>query len=308
MIEDNIKPNINLADYTTFKIGGPAKFFVEAATKEELQAALAWAKAQDLPYFILAGGSNILVSDNGFNGLVIKINNQEIEQNGYELTAAAGARLGDVVAWTTDAGLAGLEWASGVPGSVGGAVRGNAGCYGGETKNSIKEVEFFDIRDNQFKIWPVSRLDFNYRSSLFKHDETKIIWRVVFSLTPGSPKELQDYAINLINLRVAKLPKFPSAGSVFKNLLDETELALTLGVEDQIKGGKLATAVIIENLGLKGKQIGGAKISDEHANFIVNYSKASAQDVKTLVELIKQEAKAKFNLELEEEIQYLGLF
>lgn len=306
MIDDKIQHNITLAPYTTFQIGGPAKFFVLVDSKEELQEAINFAKSNNEPYFILAGGSNILISDNGFDGLVIKINNQNIEQNGYELMADAGARLGDVVAWTTGAGLAGLEWASGVPGSVGGAVRGNAGCYGGETKNSIKEVEFFDTTDNQFKTWSGDKLNFNYRSSLFKHDKTKIIWQVVFSLTAGSAKELQGYALNLIKLRVTKLPKFPSAGSIFENLLDEIELARTLAVEDKIKGGKLATAIIIEKLGLKGKQIGGAKISDEHANCIINYDHATAEDILALIALVKKEAKNKYNLSLQEEIQYLG--
>lgn len=306
MINDKIKKNVPLAPFTTFQIGGPAKFFVLVNSKEELQDAIKFAKTNNEPYFILAGGSNTLVSDNGFNGLVIKINNQDIEQSGYELMAVAGARLGDVVAWTTSAGLAGLEWASGVPGSVGGAVRGNAGCYGGETKNNIKEVEFFDTTDNQFKTWPASQLDFKYRSSLFKHDKTKIIWQVVFSLTPGLAKELQDYALNLIKLRVAKLPKFPSAGSVFENLLGEAELVKILGVEDKVKDGKLATAIIIENLGLKGKQIGGAKISDEHANCIINYDHATAEDVLALIALVKKEAKNKYSLSLKEEIQYLG--
>ncbi len=308
MIEDNIKPNINLADYTTFKIGGPAKFFIKAQTKDELGQALAWAKAKNLNYFILGGGSNLLVSDKGFDGLVIKLTNEEIEQSGNELVAGAGARLGEAVAWAAEAGLSGLEWAAGIPGSVGGAVRGNAGAYGGEISQTLKAVEFFDAATGQFTTLPTAELAYSYRSSLFKQDTSKIIWQATFALQPGDKEAVSAKVNALIAERLARQPHEPSAGCVFKNLMASDDLVAKLSAAGKVKGNKLACGLVVESLGLKGKSVGGAKVSDEHANFVVNYAQASAQDVKTLVELIKQEAKARFNLELEEEIQYLGLF
>jgi UDP-N-acetylmuramate dehydrogenase len=308
MIEDNIKPNVGLADYTTFKIGGPAKFFVAVATKEELAAALVWAKTRGLDYFILGGGSNLLISDSGFDGLVIKLKNEEITRQGDELVAGAGARLGEVVAWAAEAGLAGLEWAAGIPGNVGGSVRGNAGAYGSDISHCLKAVEFFDTADNQFKTQTTANLKYGYRSSLFKQDASKIIWQATFGLRPGDKATISAAANKIIEERLARQPRYPSAGCVFKNLLADAALLDKLVAADKVKGGKVACGLIVEKLGFKGRELGGAKVSDEHANFVINYDRAKAQDVRALIEQIKQEAKAKLNLDLEEEIQYLGLF
>lgn len=306
MLNDKIKQNVVLAPYTTFQIGGNAKFFVLADNKEELQEALAWARDKQLPYFVLGGGSNLLISDNGFNGLIIKINYQDIVIEEDLLIAGAGAKLSEVLAWSAEAGLTGLEWACGIPGTIGGAVRGNAGAFGSETGRSVLEIEYFDAKTAEFKILTKAECEFAYRTSIFKTDPDKIIWQVKLQLTKGEADKILASMNDILDKRLSGQPKEPSAGCVFKNLLSADGLANTLALSDNIKGGKLACGLIIEKLNLKGRQIGGAKISEAHANFIINADKATAKDVKDLIDLVKQEAKDKYNLILEEEIQYLG--
>ncbi len=308
MIKDKIKNNIILAPYTTFKIGGPAKYFVEVKTKEELQEAIAYSQAENLAWFILGGGSNLLVSDQGFDGLVIKLKNEDLIDKGEQLIAGAGARLSDLVALSEIKGLSGLEWASGIPGSVGGAVRGNAGAYGQATGEALLEVEFFDTSDQQFKTLPASQLNFAYRHSLFKQDPSKIIWQAVFALKPGDQELISQSMAKILAERLAKQPQLPSAGCVFKNLTAADQLVEVLAASEKIKGGKLACALVVDNLGFKGQQNGGAEVSQEHANFIVNRQAATAKEVKALIDKIKQAAEAKYQIKLEEEIQYLGLF
>jgi len=306
MINDKIQQNIVLAPYTTFQIGGQAKFFVLVNSKEELQDAINFATTNNEPYFILGGGSNLLISDDGFTGLVIKINNQEITIEKDVLTAGAGAKLSEVVAWSANAGLSGLEWATGIPGTIGGAVRGNAGAFGGETSTNILAVEYFDTKTDEFKILNKDECAFSYRHSIFKADTDKIIWQIKLQLTKGEADKILDQMNEILAKRLSGQPKEPSAGCVFKNLLSAEELADALAISDKIRGGKLACGLIVEKLNLKGHQIGGAKISEAHANFIVNANNAKACDVQALINLVKQEAKDKYNLVLEEEVQYLG--
>ena len=306
MILDKIKNNVNLAPYTTFQIGGPAKFFVLVDSKEELQEAINFAKTNNEPYFILGGGSNLLISDNGFAGLVIKINNQDISIEEDVLTTGAGAKLSEVVAWSANAGLSGLEWATGIPGTIGGAVRGNAGAFGGETSANVLTVECFDTKTGEFKILDKDECAFFYRTSIFKIDTDKIVWQIKLQLAHGEADKILAQMEEILTKRLSRQPKEPSAGCVFKNLLSAEELADKLAISDRIRGGKLACGLIVEKLNLKGQQIGGAKISDIHANFIVNANEAKAGDVQALINLVKQEAKDKYNLSLEEEVQYLG--
>lgn len=306
MFLDKMQRDVLLAPHTTFKIGGPAKFFVSVQTKEELAEVFAWLKAHNEPYFILGGGSNILVNDQGFDGLVIKIANEDLVRQDQELIAGAGARLSDLVALSETEGLSGLEWAAGIPGSVGGAVRGNAGAFGSATAETLTAVEFFDTTDESFKILPTDSLEFAYRSSLFKDNASKIIWQATFALQPGDRATIGQKMKAIVDVRLAKQPRYPSAGCVFKNLWATDQLASDLAAQDSIKGDKLACGLVVEKLGLKGQQIGGAKVSEEHANFIVNYNQATAADVLALIALIKQAAADKYNLDIEEEIQIVG--
>jgi UDP-N-acetylmuramate dehydrogenase len=307
MINDKIKQNVILAPFTTFQIGGSAKFFVMVENKEELQEALAFAQDKGIPYFILGGGSNLLISDQGFPGLVIKINYQDIAIEGETLTAGAGAKLSETVAWAADAGLSGLEWACGIPGTIGGAVRGNAGAFGSDISASVMTVEYFDIATAEFTVLTKADCAFAYRTSLFKQATGKIIWQIKLQLIRGEAGHILTTMEEILAKRISGQPKEPSAGCVFKNLLSAQDLAEKLAISDKMRGGKLACGLIVEKLNLKGRQIGGAKISEAHANFIVNAGDAKAKDVRALINLIKQEAKDKYGLILEEEIQYLGL-
>lgn len=306
MFLDKIKTNVPLAPFTTFRIGGNAKFFVLVDDKDELKEALAFAAKNQVPYFILGGGSNLLISDNGFAGLVIKMNYQDIAIEGDILTSGAGAKLSEIVAWSADAGLGGLAWARGIPGTIGGAVRGNAGAFGQATGDNVLTVEYFDTETGEFKTLSKQDCAFTYRHSLFKSEGSKIVWQVKLQLTPGDKTQILEAMEEILDKRLPGQPKEPSAGCVFKNLSISEGLNAKLGIADNMPSGKLACGAVIEKLNLKGRQIGGAKISELHANFIVNTGEAKADDVMALINLIKQEARDKYNLVLEEEIQYLG--
>lgn len=281
--------NIPLKDYTTFKIGGPAKYFCVVKNKEDLIKAVSFAKEEKLPYFILGGGSNLLVSDKGYGGLVIKMQNTECLPQNTQITAGAGITLARLLGCAANAGLSGLEWASGIPGAtLGGAVRGNAGAFNSETKDSIVRVEAFDFRGLKFKTFTKKECKFAYRSSIFKKNPSLIIWSCVLKLENKDKEKIKEKMVEVLSYRREKHPKLPSAGSVFKNLK------------------KVRARDLIEEAGLKGKKIGGAQISEQHANFIVNAGGAKAKDVLKLIDSAKKDVKNKFGVVIEEEIQFLS--
>lgn len=283
-----IRQNVSLAQYTSFRIGGKAKYFFIAKSKEELIRAVSAAQKMGLPFFLLGGGSNLLVSDRGFKGIVIKMQNQEYRFSDVKITAGAGAPLAAIVAASAQQGLIGLEWAIGIPGTVGGAVFGNAGSFGESMRNIVEKVEVLDLKNLKIKNYDAPQYGFSYRESVFKKKKKFIIISVILSLKAGSRgeinKKLQEFAVYKRN---AQPLNFPSAGSVFKN------------------PKSVAAGVLIEQCGLKGKKIGGAMISEKHANFIVNVKNAKARDVKALINLIKRKVSNKFKIKLEEEIRFL---
>jgi len=286
-----LKKNVSLKNYTTFKIGGPAKYFFEAKKKEDLIGAVITAKKFKLPFFILGGGSNILVSDEGFKGLVIKCQMSNVKcqnQNSKLKTiyAESGVRLSNLVQFSLEKSLAGLEWAVGIPGMVGGAILGNAGAFGRSMKDVIQKVEVFDLKNKKIKIFKKKDCQFDYRNSIFKEKKNLIILSATLQLKKGNKKEIQEKMKEYLNYRKETQPlNFPSAGSVFKN-------------PKNFSAGEL-----IEGCGLKGKRIGNVKISEKHANFIVNLGGGKAKDVKKLINLAKKKVKEKFGITLEEEIE-----
>lgn len=312
MPDIEIKKNIPLALLTTFKIGGPAKFFIEVENKEELIAATEWAKENKEKIYILAGGSNILISDKGVDGLVIKIKNNDALVKGERIECGAGAGLATLVNLAAQAGLAGLEWAAGIPGTIGGAIRGNAGAFNKRIGEQVETVEVFNVKKNKFKQFSRKDCEFDYRGSIFKKDNNLLIWQIILKLERGEITEIKNKMGDYLKYRGETQPKLPSAGSIFKNLsLDYlknnnsylAELALEKNI---IKDNQAGAGWIIDLLDLKGKAIGGAKVSLEHANFIVNTGNATAENIITLISFIKQQARDKFGVQLEEEIQYLG--
>ena len=257
-----LRKNVSLKNYTTFKIGGRAKYFFVAKNKKDLIKAIKTAQKIKLPFFILGGGSNLLVSDKGFKGLVIKY----------------GQPLSFYVS-------KGLEWAVGIPGTVQGAVYGNAGAFKKSMKDVVKEVEVFDTKTGEIKILKNKDCQFSYRNSVFKKNKNLIILSVKIKTKKSNIKKIKQY----LAYKKKNHPwNYPSAGSVFKNP----------------RG--FSAAELIQRCGLKGKKIGGAKISDKHANFIINLGNAKAKDVKKLINLIKKQVKKKFGVILQEEIQFLA--
>lgn len=311
-IEQKIKKNYDLADSTAFRIGGKAQYFILAKNKRELIEAINWAKTKKLSLSFLAGGSNILVSSQRISGLVIKISGEEYSIKGNIVSSWAGTNLTKLAKATFESGLSGLEWALGVPGSLGGAVRGNAGAYGSDISKRLIEVEVFDMASGRLKKMKTPACGFSYRQSIFKQDKNLLIVNVKLKLTCGQHNKIKKTAGDNLYNRIETKPKEPSAGCIFKNLeykkliKQNFALAKELEAKGLVRGGKIGVAYLIDQLGLKGETRGGAKISEKHANFIVNSGGATAKDVINLVNLVKKKIKARYKINLEEEIQYFG--
>lgn len=309
-----IEKNVPLAPLTTFKIGGPARYFIEAKTEEDLLNAAGWAKEKHIPFFILGGGSNLLVADAGVDGLVVKLANEALAFRGSRLEAGAGAHLGRAASLAADRGLSGLEWSVGIPrATFGGAIRGNAEAFGSPLGELVETAKVYDSRSGRFLVMSRKDCGFGYRDSAFKRNENLIVWQAILKLNPASRKEIEKLTRRSFDFRSNNYPRLPSAGSIFKNIPPGYIAARNPAFfEDLKRKGKTsrelvgAGLVIDCGLGLKGKARGGAKISLEHANHIVNTGRATADDVRFLINLIKETAKSVLNLELEEEIKYLG--
>lgn len=292
MIQQKFEKGILLKDYTTFRIGGEAKYFFTANTKTDIIEAIKWAKKEAVPFFVLGGGSNTLVSDNGFNGLVIKINNKEYKiencNDNFDVyvNCDAGVWLFDLF----ELKLSGLEWAVGIPGiTVGGAIRGSAGGFGVSITDVVKEVEVFDADSLKTKILKREECGFLYKESIFKKNPNLVILSATLVLKKKNEKEIYKEVKRILKYKTEKHPNLPSAGCIFKNPDEKT-----------------ATGLLIKNVGLAGKTIGGAKISDKHSNFFVNTGTSTAADILELIKLAKTKVKEKFNIDIQEEISYIG--
>jgi len=306
-----VQKNILLKKCTTFKIGGPAKYFFTAKTKKDLVKAIKAAKRFKLPFFVLGKGSNVLFSDKGYSGLVVKIENCKLKIENCKLYTEAGAELEDLVNYSARASLAGLEWAAGVPGTIGGAVYGNTQAFGMKIADIVKSIEVFDVKSLKIKNLSKKQCRFFTKNSIFKKDKNLIILSAILKLGKGNKKEIQKKVKEHLNYRKKNHPlSFPSAGSVFLNkeirVKNKKLLKEFPELKEFDKWGTIPSAYLIEKCGLKGKKIGAAKISEKQANFIVNLGKAKAEDVKALIKLAKQKVKKKFGVSLEEEIQLIG--
>jgi len=310
LLDNRVLANEPLSKYTTFKIGGPAKYFFVAENNEDLVRAVTYAKRFKIPFYLLGGGSNVLVSDDGYNGLVVLLKSNDIIIKDTKVVCDSGVNLMTLVNKTIEAGLSGLEWAAGIPGTVGGAIRGNAGAYGGQMSDNLVGVEI--MRGSKQFILNKEQIKFGYRDSLFKHNSDVII-TAEFKLALGKEALGVEQINKILKERKEKQPlEFPSAGCIFKNIplekIDDLKLFVLKNDPPKIylERGKIPAAWLIEQLDLKGKKIGGAQVSDKHANFIVNIGKATASDVIQLISLIKTKVRDTFSLQLEEEIIYVG--
>jgi UDP-N-acetylmuramate dehydrogenase len=307
-----LKENIRLADYSNYKIGGPARYFEEAKSIEEVKSVL---KEWRGPLFILGGGTNILFPDEGFDGLVLRPIVSTLERRGNLVQVGAGVAIDDFLSFLVQNQLAGFEWAGGLPGLIGGAIRGNAGAFGGETKDSVISVKSLDISGPE----PVIRerhnaeCEFGYRTSVFKKRDAigsgrkEIIIESIFSFSRGESDLIQRSISEKITYREERQPlEYPNIGSIFKNV-DASTVAPAL--REQVKAviktdpfPVIPTAHLLSEAGLKGERFGQAMISPKHPNFIVNLGGATATDVKQLINRAKEKVKNQFEVQLEEEV------
>ncbi|HEV2299509.1 MAG TPA: UDP-N-acetylmuramate dehydrogenase [Candidatus Acidoferrales bacterium] len=304
-----ILENIPLAQQCNYRIGGPARYFCDALSEEEIRAAILFAREKHVPIFILGSGTNLLFADEGFSGLVLKPNLKHIVLDADVVKVGAGALVSDLLNFAVAHSLSGLEWSGGLPGTVGGAVRGNAGAFKGEIKDRIVSVDCLNVdtlkkitRDN-------SACRFAYRSSIFKEKGgQEIILSTKIRMEKGEPNQIAAGIQEKINYRLQRHPmEFPNTGSTFKNV--DMNLVPARFRETFAKVVKLdpfpviPTAFLITEAGLKGTRQGGAMVSAKHANFIINADNATAADVKALVAIVKNRVFEKFEIRLEEEIQ-----
>lgn len=308
-----------MSKHTNFRIGGPAKWFVEIRSLDELEHVLDVAYENRLATFVFGGGSNMLVSDSGFDGIAIKMAMRTYDIQGTWVRADAGVLSSGLARATANAGLKGLTWAISLPGTIGGGVRGNAGCFGGEMRDRLVSVQvlrqgFTGALAPSSQVIELSRDDlaFGYRESAIKHSDD-IVLSATFELEEGNTRELKiDLDDKLMKRKTLQPLDVGSAGCLFKNyeVHDDEEsqrLEARLDLPPEMKSArKISAGWLIDKLGLKGFQIGGAKVSEMHGNFVVNTGSATADEVVQLIALIKTRARNEFGIQLREEVQYVG--
>jgi UDP-N-acetylmuramate dehydrogenase len=288
---DQVTVDERMSDHTTFRIGGPADFFVTPRDAESLCGVLRFVREEEIPYFILGNGSNLLVSDEGYRGVVIRIGSGFCDQKTEEreICAGAGLLLSQIAAAARNAGLSGMEFASGIPGTLGGAIVMNAGAYGGEMKDIVRNVTVMTDGGEVLQI-KGSDMDFGYRTSVVKKNNW-IVLAAEMILEKGDPSAIDARMNELKEARVAKQPlNYPSAGSTFKR-------------PEGYFAGKL-----IMDCGLAGCRVGGAVVSPKHCGFVVNEGGATASDVYTLIRKVRRVVYEKYKVWLEPEVKFVGNF
>lgn len=289
--EEKVRISEPMNRHTTFRIGGPADYFLLPSTAEEIKKILEICKEKELPYFILGNGSNLLVSDEGYCGVIIQLyrNYGGITVEGTNIRAGAGALLSQIASAAKNASLTGFEFAGGIPGTLGGAVVMNAGAYGGEMKDVLKEVTVMTEQGEIMTI-PAEKLEMGYRTSLVKK-AGYLVLEAVISLKAGDVEEIKAIMKDLTEKRVSKQPlEYPSAGSTFKR-------------PEGYFAGKL-----IMDAGLRGYQVGGAQVSEKHCGFVINKGNATAADVCGLMKDVQEKVQEQFGVTLEPEVKFLGEF
>lgn len=289
--QDKVKIDEPMKRHTTFRIGGPADYFLLPSSPEEVKGIIEICKEEKLPYFILGNGSNLLVSDTGYRGVIIQLyrNYGEITVEGNMIRANAGALLSQIAAAARNASLTGFEFAGGIPGTLGGAVVMNAGAYGGEMKDVLKEVTVM-TGEGEIITLPAEKLEMGYRTSIVK-TKGYLVLGAVITLEQGNQEMIKARMKELTEQRITKQPlEFPSAGSTFKR-------------PEGYFAGKL-----IMDAGLRGYQTGGAQVAEKHCGFVINKDNATAADVCRLMKDVQDKVKEQFGVTLEPEVKFLGDF
>ncbi|MCF0126461.1 MAG: UDP-N-acetylmuramate dehydrogenase [Clostridia bacterium] len=289
---EKIKYNEEMKNYTSFKIGGPAECLIKVTSEEELKEVVRYCKENKTPLTILGNGSNVLVSDDGIKGItiIIKIEKLEIkkqEDGKVNIKVGAGEKLGKIARKFLEEDITGFEELSGIPGTIGGAIRMNAGAHGKEMKDIVKNIKLIDYNGIE-KTLTNEQMKFEYRTSILK-EEKYVVTEVELELEKGNKEEIKKKMEEYLNFRKEKQPiEYPSAGSTFK------------------RGTDFITAKLIDEAGLKGYAIGDAQISTKHAGFVVNKGNATAKNVMELVDYVKKVVYERFNKEIELEIELIG--
>lgn len=289
--QENVLKDEPMKKHTTFRIGGPADYFVTPESKEEIQAIVELCKKEEIPYSVIGNGSNLLVGDKGYRGVILqifkKMNQIRVEEN--KIYAGAGALLSKIAATALSESLTGFEFAAGIPGTLGGAVRMNAGAYGGEMKDVLTEVTVL-TREGEIRTVPAEKLEMGYRTSLAAKNGW-IILEAVLKFQKGDAEAIRGRMEELKMQRVTKQPlDLPSAGSTFKR-------------PEGYFAGKL-----IMDAGLRGFTVGGAQISEKHCGFVVNKGGATAEDVRNLICAVQKKVQEDAGVKLEPEVKFLGEF
>lgn len=304
-----------MAAHTAFRLGGAARLFATVATADALLRAVETAQELALPFFVMGGGTNLLVSDDGFPGVVIHAVMKNVAMDGERVTADAGAVTALVAKQTANAGLAGFAWAAGLPGTIGGAVFGNAGCFGGEIKDVVERVDAYRLRDCVRLSLANADCGFHYRESIFQREPHLILSVVLWLASAADPDANRKRVEEVMRLRREKQPQGAfSCGCVFKNVAfrDDKELELLHREVDEIpeamrKAKTLGAGWLIDQAGMKGQRIGGMEVSGVHGNFFLNRGGATASDAVMLISMVKRKVRDELGIELQEEVQYVGL-
>lgn len=287
--KEGIYLNEPMKNHISFKVGGPADFLLKPKTEDEIKRLIEFFKNENIPYIVIGNGSNLLVKDGGIRGVVIKIadNFNKFEIEDTKVVAQSGALLSFMGKAILNKSLTGFEFAAGIPGTLGGAIAMNAGAYGGEMKDIVKSVRLMDSKGNIIEL-SNKEMEFEYRRSLISKSDY-IVLSAIMELKEGNFDEIKGYMKELTKSRVTKQPlNLPSAGSTFKR-----------------PEGHFA-AKLIEDSGLKGLTLGGAKVSEKHSGFVVNIGDAKAKDIIELINVVKSTVYSKFGVMLEEEVKILG--
>lgn len=305
--------NEPMAKHTSFRVGGSARLYVVVTTAPALFQAVESAMEVGIPWFVYGGGSNLLVADEGFEGVVIQVAMRSITVDGANVVAEAGAITAMVARKSVEAGLTGFEWAAGIPGTIGGALFGDAGCYGSDMGASVESVDVYRPGDRKRLTLSKSECKFGYRDSLFKH-ELHVILACTLKLAP-SP-DVAASKLKLEEITQKRKGSQPldqsSAGCIFKNFefTDPKELEIlkrTVEIpEPMLQSGKIAAGWLIDKAGLLGQRIGEVEVSQKHGNFFLNKGTARAQDIVALISLAKMKVRDDLGIELHEEVQLLG--
>ena len=291
MGEDRLFLDEPMKKHTTFRIGGSADCFLVPENTDQVQTILQICREEEVPYFILGNGSNLLVSDQGYRGVVIQLfrNFAGIQVEGKKIHAQAGTLLSTIAAAARNASLTGFEFAGGIPGTLGGAVVMNAGAYGGEMKDVLADVTVL-TKEGEILVIPAEQLEMGYRTSIVK-TAGYIVLEAVISLEEGEEEKIRARMKELSDMRTSKQPlEYPSAGSTFKR-----------------PEGYFAGKLIMDS-GLRGYRVGGAQVSEKHCGFVINTGDATARDVRVLMEDVKRIVYDKYGVTLEPEVKFLGEF